>query len=96
MKLKNLKDTLIGNGDIDEDENEIVFAGLIQFLDERSIALTMRDDRDRGREAFKILKDHYAGSSKPRIITLYNQLTSLKKFTTEPITFLKQKSQSLH
>ena len=40
----------------------------------------------RGWEAFKILKDHYAGSSKPRIITLYNQLTSLNKFSTESIT----------
>ena len=86
MKLKNLKDILIGSNEIDEDENEVAFAELVQFLDERSIALVIRDARDKGREAFKILKDHYAGTSKPRIITLYNQLTSLKKLINESIT----------
>ena len=86
MKLKNLIDILIGSNEIDEDENEVAFAELIQFLDERSIALVIRDARDKGREAFKILKDHYAGTSKPRIITLYNQLTSLKKLINESIT----------
>ena len=36
-------------------KNAEAFAELIQFLDERSLALVMRDARDKGREAFKIL-----------------------------------------
>ena len=39
----------------------------------------MRDARDDGRKALKILREHYAGSSKPKIITLFTQLTNLKK-----------------
>ena len=46
----------------------------------------MRDAKDDGRAAFKILKEHYAGSGKPRIITLYNQLTTLKKQESETVT----------
>ena len=46
----------------------------------------MRDARDDGREAFRILREHYAGSEKPRVITSYNQLTILKKSNSETMT----------
>jgi len=66
--------------------NETAFAELIQFLDERSLTLVMREAQDDGRKAWKTLKEHYASGSKPRIITLYNELTTLKKSHSESIT----------
>ena len=86
MKLKKLKDVLVGTNQPSAEKNEQAFAELIQFLDERSLSLVMRDARDDGREAFRILREHYAGSGKPRIITLYNQLTTLQKRDTETMT----------
>ena len=46
----------------------------------------MRDALNDGRKAFQILKEHYAGSGKPRIISLYTQLTSPKKKPGEQMT----------
>ena len=69
----------------DTEKNEQAYSELIQFLDERSLALVMRDGRDNGREAFKILREHYASKTKPRIITLYTQLTTLKKEVSESV-----------
>ena len=46
----------------------------------------MREAKDEGRKAWKILKEHYASGSKPRIITLYNELTTLQKSASETIT----------
>ena len=34
----------------------------------------------------KFWKEHYASGSKPRIITLYNELTTLQKSHSETIT----------
>ena len=63
MKLRKLKDVLVGNeAEVDQEKNETTFAEVSQFLDERSLSLVMRDTRDDGRKAFQILKDHYAGS----------------------------------
>ena len=65
MKLKKLKNIFTSADDITEEQNETAFAELIQFLDERSLTLVMR-------EAWQILKEHlwYAIGNKPRIITL--------------------------
>ena len=41
---------------------------------------------DNGREALGILRDHYAGKGKPRIISLYTELTSLRKEQNEGVT----------
>ncbi|XP_034076783.1 uncharacterized protein LOC117549204 [Gymnodraco acuticeps] len=46
----------------------------------------MRDAADDGRKALKILRDHYAGTGKPRVISLYTELTSLQKYANESIT----------
>ena len=86
MKLKKLKKVFVGEEDVTPDQNETAFCELIQFLDERSLTLVMRNGKDNGREAFKILRNHYAGCGKPRIITLYTQLTTLKKESGETIT----------
>ena len=70
----------------DEAKNEECYAELIQFLDDKSLSLVMRDAADDGRKALKILREHYASQSKPRIITLYTELTSLEMGTNETVT----------
>ena len=46
----------------------------------------MREASDNGREALGILCDHYAGKGKPRIISLYTELTSLRKEQNKGVT----------
>ena len=77
---------MIGTNIPSAEKNEQVFAELIQFLDEKSLSLLMRDARDGGREAFRILRERYAGSGKLRVITLYNQVRTLKKSSTKTMT----------
>ena len=59
-------------------ENADAFAELLQVLDDRSLSLIIRDAKDDGRKALLILREHYLGKIKPRIICLYTKLTSLK------------------
>ena len=61
------------------------FAELVQCLNDRSLSLVIRDARDDGRKALEVLIQHYQGKGKPRIISLYTELTSLKKQENEPI-----------
>ncbi|RUS85697.1 hypothetical protein EGW08_006573 [Elysia chlorotica] len=72
--------------DVDENKNAECFAELVQLLDDRSLSLIIRDARDNGREALKILRQHYLPKGKPRVITLYTQLTSLVKADQESVT----------
>ena len=46
----------------------------------------MREASDNGRDALRILRDHYAGKGKPRIISLHTELTSLRKEQNEGVT----------
>ena len=68
------------------DLNEQVFAALVQCIDDKSLSLIIRDAKDDGKKALKILRDHYIGSTKPRVIALYTELTSLKMGGTESVT----------
>ena len=56
------------------------------MLDDRSLTLIIRDARNNGKLAMKILRDHYVGNSKSKIISLYTELTSLNKLTHENVT----------
>ena len=58
MQLQKLKETITAAEDteIDAAKNEEVFTELIQFLDDKSLALKMRDAQDDGSKALKILK----------------------------------------
>ena len=58
--------------------NADVFAEIVQCLDDRSLTLVMHDAKDDGRKAIEILREHYVGKGKPRVIALYIELTSLK------------------
>ena len=68
------------------EKNAQVFAELVQLLDDTSLSLIMRDATDKGKEALIILRNHYLGASKPRIISLYTELTSLEKKADEKVT----------
>ena len=88
--LQGLKDTILNEPDDADDEedgkNAEAYAELIQFLDDKSLLLVMREAADDGRGALKILREYYAGKGKPRIINLYTELTSLQKSPTEDVT----------
>ena len=88
MRLQKLKDTILPleGTEIDAAKNEEAFAELIQFLDDKSLSLVMRDAVDDGKRALEILREHYAGKGKPRIISLYTELTSLVKKSSESVT----------
>ncbi|XP_077357483.1 uncharacterized protein LOC144032098 [Festucalex cinctus] len=94
LRLLDLKNTILSEppdadmDDADEDtsKNEEAYAVLIQLLDDKSLSLVMRDAADDGRKALQILRDHYAGKGKPRVISLYTELTSLQKGVNESVT----------
>ena len=89
LKIKKLKDIVTSTDDtVDEDKNEEVYAELIQLIDKKSLALIMRSAKNKGREAMKVLRGHYAGKGKPRVIALYTELASLRKKAdeTEPLS----------
>ena len=77
MLLKDLKKTILPLADGTQDEtdfdtkNEKAYAELIQFLDDTSLQLVMRDGKDNGRESLKILRTHYKGQGKARLLLLY-------------------------
>ena len=89
MRLHKLQEVILAEGELDEEnavKNIDAFAQLIQCLDDRSLFLVMRDAKDDGRKALQILRNHYMGKSKPRVLALYTQLTSLQKGHAESIT----------
>lgn len=55
LRLMGLKETILSTGDIDEEKNEECYAKLIQFLDDKSLSLVMREATDDGRKALEIL-----------------------------------------
>ena len=63
----------------DAGKNADVYAELIQLLDDRSLALIMRDAKDNGKKALQIVKEHYMSQGKPKVIALYTELTTLEK-----------------
>ena len=87
MRLRGLYNaTQNSNSENDDELNAEVFAELVQCLDDRSINLIIRDARDNGRKALEILSLHYRPKGKARVITLYTELTSLKKNVIESVT----------
>ena len=90
LRLKKLEDIINRDGIPDEtldiNKNAMAFAELVQLLDDTSLSLIMRDAKDNCRKALDILREHYIGKSKPKIISLYKQLTSLKMDTDMSVT----------
>ncbi len=90
MRLQKLYDIFIGpstdEGELDEAKNANAFAELVQCLDDRSLSLIIREAKDDGRKALKVLREHYRGNGKPRVIALYMELTLLRKGENETTT----------
>ena len=94
LRLQGLKDIILTEPTTEEadelledaEKNAEAYAELIQFLDDKSLSLVMRDAADDGREALQILRNYYQGRGKPRIISLYTELTSLQKSDSETVT----------
>ena len=86
MRRQKLLNVLTGTEAPDDAKNVDSYAELVQLLDDRSLSLVFRNAKDDGRKALKIIRDHYMGTGKPRIISLYTELTSLKMGTDERVT----------
>ena len=85
MRALDLKATI--QADVpDVGKNARCYAELVNLIDDKSLALVMREAADDGKKAVGILRQHYAGVSKPRIIALYTELTTLTKNDTETVT----------
>ena len=91
MKLKGLKSVILPeNADgvttvATNDKKEEAFSELIFLLDERSQNLIMRDAKDDGRKALEILREHYAGHGKQRIIiiiSLYRSISPISHYAS--------------
>jgi len=74
------------NADDFNKKNKRAYTELVQVLNEKSLQLVVRNAKDDGRKAFKILKEHYASIQKSRVLSLYEQLTTVKMNDTEDIT----------
>ena len=68
------------------EKNATIFGELIQCLDDRSLSSVMKDTKDNGQKTFGILREHYLLKQKPKVISLYTELTSLKRLESESIT----------
>ena len=86
QKLHSILDAEEDDDEMDDEMNELVFAEMVQYLDDKSLSLIVRDAKDDGFKAMKILREYYLGTSEPRIISLYCELTTLKMNTSESIT----------
>ena len=89
LRLKKLAAIATKNGALSEEEQEKnidVFAELIQYLDDTSLSIIMREASDDGRKSIKLLREHYCGTGKPRILALYSTLTSLQMADDEHTT----------
>ena len=79
MKLRKLKYVVASESPASADKKEEAYSELVQYLDERSLNLVMRDAADDGRKAMNILRQHYAGRGTQRVLSLYATLSSLQK-----------------
>ena len=88
LRVQKLHEVLGQNGTEENytDNNGLVYAELVQLLDDKSLGLIMRDAKNDGKKAVGILRAHYLGTSMPRIISLYTELTTLQKSSDESVT----------
>ena len=87
LKLKKLDGIIDSTSESpDAEKNSQIFAHLVQLLDDKSLSLIITDAKNDGKKAVEILRSHYVGNTKPRIISLYTELTSLKLSPSESVT----------
>ncbi|XP_061753964.1 copia protein isoform X1 [Nerophis ophidion] len=92
LHILKLKDTILreptGEAAIAADpvKNADCYAQLVNALDDKSLSLIRHDGADDGRKALKLLREHYSGKSKPKILNLYTSLTTIKMEGNETVT----------
>ena len=89
MRIQELYDIFVPSsdeGELDAAKNANAFGELVQCLDDRSLSLIILEARDDGRKALKVLREHYQGNGKLRVIALYPELTLLWKGENETTT----------
>ena len=80
MRIQKLYDIFVPSPDEcepDAAKKADAFAELVQCLDDRSLSLIIREAKDKGRKAFKVLREHYQGNGKPRVTALYTGRTDV-------------------
>ena len=87
LRIQHLHQIILSLTDQSDDidfieKNATVFTELIEYLDDKSLLLVIRDARDNGRKAL-ILREHYLPKGKPKVISLYTEVTSLRKLESE-------------
>ncbi len=70
----------------DRRKNADCYAELVRMSDDKSLSLIRHEAADDGRKALKIMKEHYSGKSKPRIINMYTSLTQIRMTDNESVT----------
>ena len=68
-----------------DEKNADIFSTLVMCLDDKALSLIMRDAKDDGKKSLQILREHHLGTSKPRVISLYCELTTLKMAGDESV-----------
>jgi len=90
MRLKKLLDVIVKTADEKDAPNAEklaeAYAELTQFLDDRSLSLVLRDCKDDGRKALETLREYYLGSGKPRVMSLYAELSGMQLREDESVT----------
>ena len=88
MRTKELRNAIDPDttGIVSTNCRERAFAELVQVLDDRSLNLIKTDAKDDGKAAMVILRDHYAGTSEQRILSLLTTLTTISKGHDEQLT----------
>ena len=84
LRIQHLHQIVLSPTDQSDDidfveKNATVFAELIQYLDDKNILFVIRDARVNDRKALTILREHYLSEGKPKLISLYTELTSLRR-----------------
>ncbi|KAL1263579.1 hypothetical protein QQF64_006318 [Cirrhinus molitorella] len=64
----------------DRRKNADCYAELIRLIDDKSLSLIRHE------AALRIMKEHYSGKSKPRIINMYTSLTQIRMTDNESVT----------
>ena len=88
LRTHKLYDTIIAMMDepVNPNKNAEAYGEMVQFLDDRSLSLIIRDAKNDSKKALNILREHHLPRGKPKVIALYTELTSLRKQPEENIT----------
>ena len=67
-------------------KNATIFAELNLYLDDKSVITDKRCSRQWKKKALTILREYFLSKRKPNVISLYKELTSLRRLESESIT----------